>query len=281
MAWSFAGLHVLTGRLTSSAVLLAILLVGAGAQGQTGSREVLLGVSRVGTVAPAGNAQDAARLYEAARDLLRNGETTAGQRQLERLVAGFPDSEAAFRARRDLAAIYAAMQAPATQQAVGPVSYLGAPIEASPKPATAISGGWRTTIRPASGFARTAQEDLRNTAGDLVFFSEGSAELGARARKALAAQAVWLVQERDRPVVIEGHADDPGTASAAMALSGARATAVRARLIEEGVAPERIRIVAYGASRRVAICSDESCASQNRRAVTVVGDTAAAQLTPR
>jgi hypothetical protein len=214
MAWSFAGLHVLTGRLTSGAVLVAILLVGAGAQGQTGSREVLLGVSRVGTAAPAGDAQDAARLYEAASDLLRNGETTAGQRQLERLVAGFPDSEAASRARRDLAAIYAAMQAPATQQAVGPVSYLGAPIATSP-PATAISGSWRTTIRSGPGFARTAQR-ICATPLATVFFTK-AAPNWARAQGA-GAQAVWLVQERPPgrhrgPLTIR-------TASTAMALPG-------------------------------------------------------------
>ena len=37
-----------------------------------------------------------------------------------------------------------------------------------------------------------------------------------------------------------------------------------------GVQPNRMRTVAYGKERPVAVCSDESCFSQNRRAVTVL-----------
>jgi len=41
-------------------------------------------------------------------------------------------------------------------------------------------------------------------------------------------------------------------------------------LIEQGVAPNRLRTVSYGKERPIAICSDESCYAQNRRAVTVL-----------
>jgi peptidoglycan-associated lipoprotein len=111
--------------------------------------------------------------------------------------------------------------------------------------------------------------DFQALVGDRVFFSEGSAGLGARARKALAAQAVWLTLHPGVRVTIEGHADDPGGDD--HALSELRAGAVRQRLIETGVAPERIRTVAYGRRNLIAACSDPQCGPQNRRAVTVVG----------
>jgi outer membrane protein OmpA-like peptidoglycan-associated protein len=233
-------------------------------------REVLIGVSR-----PGAPAVDPAQLYDSASALLRGGNVASAQRQFEQLVARYPDSEAAARARQDLAAIYAPLKLASTPLVTNEMSRLGAP-ESVLQPAPA--GGWRTSVRPAVGFKRTAQEILRDAAGDLVFFSESSVELGARARKALAAQAEWLKQNPALPVVIEGHADDAGTPAELKVLSAARAAAVRDRLIEEGVAPERIRTQPFGADRRVALCADLSCASQNRRALTIVGGRTQAQL---
>ena len=54
------------------------------------------------------------------------------------------------------------------------------------------------------------------------------------------------------------------------ALGARRANAVREYLISRGVPGERIRTISYGKERPVAVCSDESCYSQNRRAVTVI-----------
>jgi outer membrane protein OmpA-like peptidoglycan-associated protein len=111
--------------------------------------------------------------------------------------------------------------------------------------------------------------DFQTLVGDRVFFSEGSAELGARARKALAAQAAWLTHHPGVRVTVEGHADDPGGDD--VALSQHRAEAVRQRLVESGIAPERIRTVAYGRRHLIAACADPECGPQNRRAVTIVG----------
>jgi outer membrane protein OmpA-like peptidoglycan-associated protein len=114
-----------------------------------------------------------------------------------------------------------------------------------------------------------APTEFQSLVGDRVFFSEGSAELGTRARKTLAAQAAWLASRPTVRVTIEGHADDPGGLD--HQLSEHRAQAVRQRLIEAGIAPERIRIVAYGRRQLIAACEDPLCPPQNRRAVTVVG----------
>jgi peptidoglycan-associated lipoprotein len=45
---------------------------------------------------------------------------------------------------------------------------------------------------------------------------------------------------------------------------------VQQYLIAQGVLANRLRTVSYGKERPLAVCSDEACYSQNRRAVTVI-----------
>lgn len=113
--------------------------------------------------------------------------------------------------------------------------------------------------------------DFKSSVGDRVFFSEGSAELGARARFALDAQAAWLLRHPGLAVTVEGHADDLGPGDYNLQLSQQRAEAVRQRLVEAGVTAERVRTEGHGRAHLVADCASASCAAQNRRAVTVVG----------
>ena len=113
------------------------------------------------------------------------------------------------------------------------------------------------------------QSKLRIDAGDRVFFATGSAELGSRARSALAAQAKWLMRWHEFEAAIEGHADEPGSEQENIVLSEQRAEAVRDRLIQEGVEPSRIAVVPLGRSIPIATCADTDCRAQNRRAVTL------------
>jgi peptidoglycan-associated lipoprotein len=112
--------------------------------------------------------------------------------------------------------------------------------------------------------------EFRGSVGDRVFFADRSAELSARARLAIEAQAEWLKRKPGLIVMIEGHADDSGTSDDNMQLSHQRADAVRLRLIELGISTERIGVTAYGRNRTIADCTGSLCAAQNRRAVTVV-----------
>jgi peptidoglycan-associated lipoprotein len=121
--------------------------------------------------------------------------------------------------------------------------------------------------------------EFQTQVGDRVFFSEASADLGTRGRVALEAQAAWLLRNPALSVTIEGHADDAGSPSQNQEVSERRAEVVRRRLIQMGVASDRIRVVAFGRERLIADCTAAACAAQNRRAVTVIGpplDTAAA-----
>jgi peptidoglycan-associated lipoprotein len=53
-------------------------------------------------------------------------------------------------------------------------------------------------------------------------------------------------------------------------LGARRANAVRDFLISQGVDSARLQTISYGKERPVSLCSEDSCWSKNRRAVSVV-----------
>jgi peptidoglycan-associated lipoprotein len=128
----------------------------------------------------------------------------------------------------------------------------------------------RMKLGASDGLGSGIGREFRSSVGDRVFFPDRSAELSARARLAIDAQAQWLKHKPGLAVLVEGHADDSGTSDDNMQLSRQRADAVRVRLIEVGIAAERIGITAFGRNQTVADCSGLLCSAQNRRAVTIV-----------
>ena len=112
---------------------------------------------------------------------------------------------------------------------------------------------------------------FKTSVGDRVLFDVDSSSLSPQGRDTAAGQADWLVQNSDYSVTIEGHADERGTREYNLALGARRANALREELIAAGVSADRLQTVSFGKERPVEICSDESCYSQNRRAVMVLG----------
>jgi peptidoglycan-associated lipoprotein len=108
------------------------------------------------------------------------------------------------------------------------------------------------------------------TIGDRVLFEVDQFTLTSSARQVLDGQAQWLMTNSNYTAVIEGHADEQGTREYNLALGSRRANAVREYLVTRGVPSGRLQTVTFGKERPIAICSDESCYSQNRRAVTVI-----------
>jgi peptidoglycan-associated lipoprotein len=105
---------------------------------------------------------------------------------------------------------------------------------------------------------------------DRVLFAVDQSTLSAEAIGTLNQQVSWLTQNPGAPVLIEGHADERGTGEYNMALGASRASAVRNYMVSQGIPDQRISIITYGRERPVATCANNSCWSQNRRAVTVV-----------
>lgn len=129
----------------------------------------------------------------------------------------------------------------------------------------------QTEDRMALGAMPSLGAEFQAAAGDRVFFSDTSAELGSRGRVALESQAAWLARHPHLSVIVEGHADDAGSDAHNLDISRKRAEAVRLRLVQMGISPHRISTVAFGRARLVAECSAPACTAQNRRVVTVVG----------
>ncbi|WP_310618888.1 peptidoglycan-associated lipoprotein Pal [Flexibacterium corallicola] len=119
--------------------------------------------------------------------------------------------------------------------------------------------------------AGSAQDFVVNV-GDRVYFLNNQSTLSPTARTTLDKQAQWLKAYSKYTVTIEGHADERGTRQYNIALGARRASAVRDYLVARGVSTSRIKTLSYGKERPIAVCDNDSCWSQNRRAVTVVNN---------
>ncbi|ALV27284.1 peptidoglycan-associated lipoprotein Pal [Pannonibacter phragmitetus] len=115
-----------------------------------------------------------------------------------------------------------------------------------------------------------SSQDFVVNVGDRVFFSNDQSTLSGQAQATLDKQAQWLNSYSRYSITMEGHADERGTRQYNIALGARRANAARDYLVSRGVSASRIRTISYGKERPVAVCDDESCWSQNRRAVTVL-----------
>jgi peptidoglycan-associated lipoprotein len=115
------------------------------------------------------------------------------------------------------------------------------------------------------------QQDFVVNVGDRVWFQTDSTNLTPQSRATLDKQAQWLNNYTQYvQFTIEGHADERGTREYNLALGARRAQTVRDYLISRGVAANRMHTISYGKERPVAVCDNQSCWSQNRRAVTVL-----------
>ncbi|TMV07693.1 peptidoglycan-associated lipoprotein Pal [Ruegeria sediminis] len=132
---------------------------------------------------------------------------------------------------------------------------------------TGIGG---STLAPGSVSDPRSPAYFQQAVGDRVLFAVDQSTLSPEAQSTLQAQAQWLMANPDYSATIEGHADEQGTREYNLALGARRANAAREYLISRGVAGSRLTTVSYGKERPIEICSDESCYTKNRRAVTVL-----------
>jgi len=138
----------------------------------------------------------------------------------------------------------------------------------------ALLSACATTGETEEDFSTTklAEQAIGQTARDRVFFSFDKAELDQDAILTLKAQALYLQQNPEKTVRIEGHADERGTTEYNMALGARRANIVKKYLTTQGIDASRITTTSYGKERPAVIGNNEEAWSQNRRAVTVIQD---------
>lgn len=169
----------------------------------------------------------------------------SAKRLFQKLIAVFPASPEASRARRALSAL----------------------------DRDGDSAEERAAIR-ADEADRTAQyrHAFLIDIGDRVFFAENSAVIGGRARSIIENQARWLKARPGLTVTVIGRSDDGGDRRAAQALSKQRAEAVRDRLIAGGLDGKRIELRPAGDEDRLALCATPLCQAENRNAEVFIND---------
>lgn len=109
------------------------------------------------------------------------------------------------------------------------------------------------------------------TLGDVLFGSD-QATLKTGNLRNVDKLAEFLQRNPQRQVLIEGYTDSTGSASGNLDLSSRRSEAVRAALIDRGVAPQRIATRGYGESYPVADNSSASGRQLNRRVEIIVSN---------
>ncbi|MEL6126016.1 MAG: peptidoglycan-associated lipoprotein Pal [Pseudomonadota bacterium] len=132
------------------------------------------------------------------------------------------------------------------------------------------SGTGETAVTPVTTVDESSAAYFTASVGDKVFFDTNSSTLDAGAQTTLTFQADWLQRFPDKTIVIEGHADERGTREYNLALGARRAQAAYDFLLARGVPASQMSTVTFGKEKPVSLCSNESCWSQNRRAISVI-----------
>ena len=113
-------------------------------------------------------------------------------------------------------------------------------------------------------------EELIVTMPDGILFDTDSAAIRASLQADLRALARNLQQYPDTTVDVIGHTDNTGSAEYNQDLSARRAQAVAGVLLEQGVAPVRVRAFGRGESEPVASNLSPEGRQQNRRVEVII-----------
>jgi peptidoglycan-associated lipoprotein len=100
---------------------------------------------------------------------------------------------------------------------------------------------------------------------DDVFFELDKSELNDADRTALQKDADYLKAHPSAVILVEGHADERGTAEYNLALGERRAVATRDYLVSLGIVATRMNVVSKGKEAPFCTESNEGCWHQNRR----------------
>ena len=111
-----------------------------------------------------------------------------------------------------------------------------------------------------------------NINDDKVFFAFDSAVISDDARDSLEEQSLYMKQNPDTNVILEGHCDERGSTEYNLALGALRAGNAAHVLISEGIEPERIKTISYGKERPQYPGTGEEVWAKNRNATTKVVD---------
>lgn len=119
--------------------------------------------------------------------------------------------------------------------------------------------------------ARETRRGLMLTLSE-VLFDVGRANLKESGQRAVGQLAAFLQDYPERQVLVEGHTDNSGSDRLNLELSRRRAEAVKAALMEEGIAGNRVRTEGLGSAYPVAENNTTAGRQQNRRVEIIISD---------
>ena len=144
------------------------------------------------------------------------------------------------------------------------------PAEPAPPLETLMRETADLTSAPAVLDVRRMDRGVAVVLGGADLFPTGGAGLTSAARSTVRRLAEQLVERSELTVAVEGHTDDRGQPSVNDPLSRRRAESVRDALVAYGVAPSRVSVAGYGASRPIADNATAAGRAQNRRVEVIL-----------
>ena len=105
---------------------------------------------------------------------------------------------------------------------------------------------------------------------DNIYFAFDESTLDYQAQELLKQKAVWLQDNMDANVVVEGHCDERGTNAYNLALGERRAESVKVFLVNLGISGSRLTTISYGEEKPVDMGHNEEAWAKNRRAAFVL-----------
>lgn len=107
---------------------------------------------------------------------------------------------------------------------------------------------------------------VKGVAGQSVYFAYDDFTIKPEYRQSVVAHAEVLKKTGRGSVVVEGNADERGSREYNLALGQKRAEAVARALKTLGVSADKIEAISFGKEKPRALCHEEKCWAENRRA---------------
>jgi peptidoglycan-associated lipoprotein len=148
----------------------------------------------------------------------------------------------------------------------------------APEPAPAPTPAQTTPAAPQKSAAeleaeaKMAQEDLKRQqllSEERIYFAYDSTAIDEPSRAIVEAHSIYIMDNPDVTVNLEGHCDERGTREYNLALGERRAQSVQKFMIAFGVPAERIKVASFGEEKPADAGHDESAWRKNRRAELV------------
>lgn len=174
-------------------------------------------------------------------------------------------ADAAAKAAADKAAAEAAAKAAAEQTAAGKAAAAKAAADkAAADKAAAEAAAEAAAANAAQPAYKTLLTDKPVTL-EGASFASGSTKLNASAYGQLDDIVKFAMENKDAGLNIVGYTDDRGVAAKNVKLSAARAAAVKAYLVNKGVAAKRVTTKGAGSANPIGDNNTEAGRAQNRR----------------